>query len=257
MTGADVKRLAHGLFGKQEVPDFDMPFTGTVLPLAEMTEALLKLPDSVLGLYAWNTDPLEGKFSISQKYDYITRATLCGREEAKQIKAEYRTSDPDQLAGLMGLRINEPKVPSDGGRVVFAQYTEPDEVTIFMDAVERAEALMQAEKLGTLLENTDIRRLLLAHELFHAVEYRKRETIYTKTEKVELWKKPFSNQSGILCLGEIAGMAFARELLEMSCSPYVFDIVLMYGYNKEAAAALFEEIMELAAAAAAKGGNEC
>ena len=257
MTGADVKRLARGLFGKQEIPDYNMSFTGDILPLAEMTEALLKLPDSVLGLYAWTADPLEGKFSIAQKYDYIIRAMQCGKEEAMLIRARYGTSDPDELAVLMGLKISEPRLPVGGGRVVFAQYTEPDEVMIFMDAVDRAEALIQEENLGPLLKYTDIRRLLLAHELFHGVEYSKRETIYTKTEKVELWKKPFSNQSGLICLGEIAGMAFAGELLEMSCSPYIFDVVLMYGYNKEAAAVLFEEIMELAAAAEADGGDEC
>lgn len=257
MTGADMKRLAHGLFGKPETPDFEMPFDGELLSLAEMVKAMLELSDQALGLYAWSADPLAGKFSLTQKTDYMTQAIRCGREEAKLIQAEYQTADPDQLAGLLGLKINEPELPVGGGHVIFAQYVEPDEVTIFTDAVRKAEVLIREENLGELLEEVDVRRLLLAHEIFHAIEYRKSESIFTKTEKVELWRKPFSNRSGLIALSEIAGMAFAGELLGISFSPYVFDVILMYGYNKEAAAALFEEIMELAAAAEEAEEMQC
>ena len=41
-------------------------------------------------------------------------------------------------------------------------------------------------------------------------------------------------------------MAFAGEIQGLPFSPYVFDVVLMYCYSKEAAEALYEEIMEAA-----------
>lgn len=44
----------------------------------------------------------------------------------------------------------------------------------------------------------------------------------------------------------MAGMAFAEELLKLPFSPYVLDVLLMYGYHGAAATALFEEIMEIA-----------
>lgn len=43
--------------------------------------------------------------------------------------------------------------------------------------------------------NIAVEDVLLAHELFHVTEYRKKDSIFTQTEKVELWRKPFSNRS--------------------------------------------------------------
>ena len=67
-----------------------------------------------------------------------------------------------------------------------------------MDAVEKAEALATSEGLSDLLGDVKIFDILLAHEIFHAVEFRKENTIYTKTERVELWRKPFSNKSRLV-----------------------------------------------------------
>ena len=88
--------------------------------------------------------------------------------------------------------------------------------------------------------------MLMAHELFHGIEYRNKKQIFTQTEKIELWRRPFSNKSKILCLSEIAAMAFAKRMTGISCSPYVLDVLLMYCYNEEAAEALYEEILEAA-----------
>ena len=57
---------------------------------------------------------------------------------------------------------------------------------------------------------------------------------------------PVSNKSKILCLSEMAAMAFAKRMTGISCSPYVLDVLLMYCYNEEAAIALYEEILEAA-----------
>lgn len=245
MNREGAKRLVQGLLGKQQVPDFGLEEPGRILPLRPMMEDLAKLSETEFGMYAWSREPLEGKFDREQKLQYILEAGRCGREEAALLKEEHNTKDPDVIASKLGLKVFTPDTPSGGGHVIFAQYVEPDEVTIFMDGVERAERLIEDHCLGALLEHADVRSLLLAHEIFHWVEYRKEDFIYTKTEKVELWKPPFSNRSRLVCLGEIAGMAFAGELLGISFSPYVLDVLLMYGYQEDAATALYEEIMEM------------
>lgn len=81
--------------------------------------------------------------------------------------------------------------------VLFAQYVQPDEITIFMDCVEKA-AQLQKKSGCTLLEKETLTKILLAHELFHAVEELHEKEIYTRTEEVELWRKPFSNRSAIV-----------------------------------------------------------
>ena len=239
-------RMVRGLFGRQEMLDLKMGETGKILPVRDMIESLVKLTDEEFSRYAWSREPLEGKFNREQKLDYFLKSGKCGQMEAVLLKDRYKTGSPEFLAGAMGLKVLTPQIPLGGAHVIFAQYEEPDKITVFLEAVERAEILIKENNLSSLLENVDVRSLLLAHEIFHGVEYRKKDTIYTMTEKVELWKQPFSNKSRLICLGEIAGMAFAKEIMGISFSPYVLDVLLMYGYHEEAATALYEEIMEIA-----------
>ena len=103
------------------------------------------------------------------------------------------------------MKVKMPKVPTGGGVVLFAQYVQPDEITIFTDCVDKAAAL--EKQCGCpLLKKERLLEILLAHELFHAVEEQYAGEIFTRTEKIELWRKPFSNRSVISCLdGNNAG----------------------------------------------------
>lgn len=220
--------------------------------LKEMIVDLKALSEEQWGLYAFSRDPIEGKFTREQKAAYTKQAAACGRTEAAFLKEALQHTEPRtaetpgaRAAGYLGLRIQTPEIPNGGGHVIFAQYVEPDEITIFMDGVKKYRSLMEQPEIREILEDTDIYELLLAHELFHGIEYQKRDRIYTRTEKVELWRKPFSNRSGIIALGEIAAMAFAKQWMELSMQPFVYDVVLMWVYEPQAAQSLYEEIMEL------------
>lgn len=248
MGQENASRFVRSIFGRQQMPDMGMEETGNVLPIRLMVEELLKLDDETFGFYAWSREPLERKFDDRQKRDYIQKASDCGREEAVRLKTELGTAKPQEIAQRLGFRVTFPETPNGGGHVIFAQYVEPDEITVFMDSVKKADRVIGEHALGELLFDASVLDLLLAHEIFHGVEFQNRERIFTRTEKVELWRKPFSNRSEIICLSEIAGMAFARELLGLPFSPYLLDVLLMYGYQKEAATALYGEIMEFAAA---------
>lgn len=210
----------------------------------EMAEKLAKIPDGVWGMYAFAREPLEGKFTKEQKYEYIKKANTCGRVWAEKIVEEYRTADPALLAERMGMKVQQKKTPVGGGTVLFAQFVQPDEITIFTDCITKAQKIYQ-ESGCSLLEGEMLFSLLLAHELFHAVEERYAEEIYTRTEKVELWKRPFSNRSSIACLSEIAAMAFAAQLTGIEMSPYMLDVLLVYAYDKNAAWGLYDEVCRL------------
>lgn len=212
----------------------------------EMAEELRTLTEEEWGRYAFSREPLERKFTEEKKSEYIKLAARCGREEAGLLKEAYGGVSQKEILEKEGLILKTPDMPNGGGHVIFAQYEEPDKITIFMDCVKKAEELIQREGLSELFPKGKVFEILLSHELFHALEYKKRKTIFTQTEKIELWRKPFSNRSRIICLGEIAAMSFAGEMQEMRFSPYVLDVLLMYCYNKEAAAELYEEIMETA-----------
>ena len=217
-------RLIDAFSGKGTA--FSMPEYPKV-PFPEMIEKLGALTEEDWGKYAFSREPLEGRFSNEQKMQYTHKANDCGREWAEKIARQYGTRNPGELAEKLGMKVKTPKVPVGGGLVLFAQFVEPDEITIFTDCVEN-------------LTNT-----LLAHELFHAVEEQHVKEIYTRTERVELWRKPFSNKSTISCLSEIAAMAFAGKLLDLKVSPYMLDVLLVYSYDKNAAWGLYDEIMNM------------
>lgn len=212
--------------------------------LSEMVRTLEGFSEKEWGRYAFSREPLEGKFSEAQKEEYTRKANECGRTLAEQIAEEYGTRDTKKLAEKMGMKVKMPKVPVGGGLVLFAQYVEPDEITIFTDCVDKASELV--EECGcSLLKRENLMNVLLAHELFHAVEEKHAKEIYTRTEKVELWRKPFSNKSSISCLSEIAAMAFAAQLLHLTVSPYMLDVLLVYSYDKNAAWGLYDEIVSM------------
>lgn len=212
----------------------------------QMAGELSKIPEAVWGMYAFRREPLEGKFTKEQKYGYIAGANACGKEWAKKIAEKYGTRDPKLLAERMGMNVIKKRTPAGGGIVLFAQFVQPDEITIFTDCVSKVQSIYR-ECGCPLLESEKLISVLLAHELFHAVEERYAKEIYTRTEKVELWRRPFSNRSGIVCLSEIAAMAFAAQLTELEVSPYMLDILLVYAYDKNAAWGLHDEVCSLRA----------
>ena len=214
--------------------------------IREMMKELTGLTDLQWGGYAFYHEPLERKFTPEQKENYTRLANKCGEEEAESLLSEYPEKSIGEIAGELGFTVKTPDTPTGGRHVLFAQYVEPKEITVFMDCIEKAEKLINKEKLQSFFPAADLKDVLMAHELFHGIEYRKRKQIFTQTEKLELWRRPFSNKSKILCLSEMAAMAFAKRMTGISCSPYVLDVLLMYCYNEEAAIALYEEILEAA-----------
>ena len=214
--------------------------------IREMMKELTGLTDLQWGGYAFYHEPLERKFTPEQKENYIRLANKCGEEEAESLLSEYSEKSIEEIARELGFTVKIPDTPAGGGHVLFAQYVEPKEITVFMDCIEKAEKLIKKETLQSFFLAADLKDVLMAHELFHGIEYRKRKQIFTQTEKIELWRRPFSNKSKILCLSEMAAMAFAKRMTGISCSPYVLDVLLMYCYNEEAAIALYEEILEAA-----------
>jgi hypothetical protein len=68
--------------------------------------------------------------------------------------------------------------------------------------------------------------------------------IYTRTEKILLWKFfGFKNYSVIRTLGEIGAMAFTKELMGLSYSPFIFDILLYYCYDPASAEKIYQDVL--------------
>lgn len=69
--------------------------------------------------------------------------------------------------------------------------------------------------------------------------------LYVNTLRIKLWKLgPYTHTSSLVCAGEIAGMAFAKRILNLSFSPNVLDVLLLYPHNKELSSQLYKQIMD-------------
>lgn len=242
-----LKPVTDGLFGKQRMRTYERPHFA-VRPIGDMLEDLAEIPPEEWVTYAFSREPLNGKFKEEQRREWMKKSLECGREYAKKVCREYKSSDPKILADAMGMDISYPEFPDKTDRVLFAEYRVPDKICIYMDGVKKAEKLFEIPEVSRVLsENLDVGRLLLSHELFHCVEERYKREIFTQTERVRLWSLGvFHNDSNVIAFSEIAAMGFAQEIMGISYSPYLMDVFLVYGYSPEEASGLYEEMMEYA-----------
>lgn len=247
-----VKRLIGALLGEPKAPLAALPKMRSGIPeLSEMLVNLAGLPDEAYGKYAFSREILRGKIDDNARSELTLQANECGREYAGRMLAAHglvkgEPKAADKLAAALGMKVLYPRVPTGTDHVTFAQFEAPDKISIFQDGLDKAAELLKDDKVRHVLGDIEIREILLAHELFHCVEEAFHKEIFTRTYKIELWAPwPLHNRSTVRCLGEIAGMAFARELLGLSYSPFVLDVFLIYGYDPVPAGCLYLEIMEL------------
>lgn len=241
------KRLLEAFLGKSVMVPAAFPKPDKVYELKDMIEDLIRIPDPVWGRYVFSRDPLRGKFSEERKDELAVQAAFCGRAAAEEIICQYGKQKASQLAKLLQLKVDYPIQPQGESHVTFAQYTGPDQISIFRHSLEKAEDLLKDTAINALMQSINIREVLLGHELYHYVEEKNAETIFSRTEKVDLWTiKPFKNRSTIRSLGEIAAMGFTQTLCDLPYSPFILDVFLIYGYTKEAASSLYQEIIDLA-----------
>lgn len=246
------KRLISALLGEPKAPLAALPEMPEGIPeLPKMLVNLAGLSDEVYGKYAFSREILRGKIDNTARSELTLQANECGREYAGRVLATLGLvkGEPkiaDKLAAALGMKVLNPRVPTGTDHVTFAQFEAPDKISVFQDGLDKAAELLKNDEVRHVLGDIEIREILLAHELFHCVEEAFHKEIFTRTYKIELWAPwPLHNRSTVRCLGEIAGMAFARELLGLSYSPFVLDVFLVYGYHPVSAGCLYQEIMEL------------
>lgn len=208
--------------------------------IRNIIENLLTIKEEEFAYYSLSYDTLYHKFNHKQKFYYIKNSIECGKEEAYKLKKTYKNIN--DILDSFNLKIEKVDTFIEyNGNLIFAQYISPDNIKISMDCINKADKIIKEYKLEPYFFDTSLINLLLAHELFHKIEYSKRKTIYTQTEKIQLWIKPFSNKSKIMQLSEIAAMSFVKNILDLKYSPYLMDYLFIYCYNKDMCFKLYDD----------------
>jgi len=218
------------------------------LSLVEMIQNLLQVDDEAWGLYAFSRDILKERIPEDKKLEMIRKSMSCGREYAQRMIHEYGSSDVHTIAEKLNIKIVYQDALLTGKRILFASYTPPDEIGIMTEPVNRAIELIVKDEsvLVDYFQKYSIINTILGHEIFHYVEDQFEQEIYTRTEKILLWNfLGFKNHSTIRALGEIAAMAFTKELNGLKYSPFILDILLYYSYDSVSAEKIYRDVLEM------------
>lgn len=210
--------------------------------IKKLIESLRNIDKHIWGLYTFKRDPLNNKISNKEKIEMIDLANECGCQEAKILREKFGEKSCREYAKDLGLILSGTENGNSGDYILFAKFNAPDKISICMDNVKKAEEIVKKENLNLLIDGVEIQDVLIAHEMFHFIEGKHKE-IYTRTKKIKLWELgPIKYNSGLVALGEIAAMAFAKELLQLTYYPNLFDILLLFPYDKNEAKMLYNEV---------------
>lgn len=211
--------------------------------IQEWAADLLTLSDLDWCRYAFNRDPLVGRISPAQQEEFSRNAMECGLRLAQDLFSEYGDLSPEALARQLGLNLSFRSGENSAGTTLFATFEEPDSITINAGNAEATDQLILEEGLEPVTGAIKTAQLLIAHELYHYLEL-SRPNIYTAQKLITLWKiGPLVNLSRIPCLEEIGAMAFARELVGLKCSAYLFDVLMLYPQNPQRARETYDQFI--------------
>ena len=113
---------------------------------------------------------------------------------------------------------------------------------LFKDNIGKAQALLTKSKVKLFSHSFD--DIVLAHEIFHYIEEIKPD-LYSNTKKIDLWSlgKFYTHTSTLIAPGEISGMAFCRELLQLDTDPNILDYVFLAAFNFDMATQMYENLI--------------
>ncbi|GAB2024924.1 hypothetical protein OfM1_09950 [Lactovum odontotermitis] len=215
--------------------------------LKQIVQTLKTFDDLTFGEYQFRRDALQKKVTSSERQRLIAEALQCGKDKAREIAHQFAGKTPSEITEALGITVKEKLTDSVKGYILLARYTDNSgtgEITLMADALEKLDSREAHEALGLKLETT--KNIILSHEIFHHLESQD-SNIFTQTTTVNLWKI-FGHQqkSHLRSLSEIAAMSFSWNLLQLTYSPQILEIVTAYQTNQEFGLQLYDELVEIA-----------
>lgn len=211
--------------------------------MKEKIEYLMKLSDKEFGYYIFSHDPIRDKVDAKLKEEIIEKSLECGREVARGLKRKYGFKDIVEYLKVLDLELCKKDTNSGLEYIYFGTYQKPNKITIYTGNIKLGTDLIEEWDL-VALKNVELEDIVIAHEIFHHFQEHD-ENLYINTNKIILWSiGKFKYKSRLVAQDEIAGMAFAKELLNLDFSPNILDVLLLYPHNKDLAIEIYENIID-------------
>lgn len=213
--------------------------------IREYVERLGLLSESDWCCYAFAREPLSGRLKADEKLEHYRKAVECGRALAASLKEKHGEKTASQYLKMEGVSVHLDDLELDSSFMTFARIDFPSDVTLYVKNAEATDRLIRENDLVSMVGSVPTSEVLLAHELCHFYENRMPD-LYIHQKHVLLFKLGrWENRSRILCLSEIAAMAYARELTGLLCSPYIYDVMMTYACNPQRAKQLYDGIIRV------------
>lgn len=210
--------------------------------MKEKIEYLMKLSDKEFGYYIFSHDPIQNKVDEKLKEEIIEKSLECGREVAEGLKIKYGFKNIVEYLKVLDLELCTKDTNSGLEYIYFGTYQKPNKITIYTDNIKLGTDLIEEWDL-VRLKNVELEDIVIAHEIFHHFQEHDK-SLYINTNRITLWSiGKFKYRSRLVAQYEIAGMAFAKELLELDFSPNVLDVLLLYPHDKDLAIEIYENII--------------
>jgi hypothetical protein len=205
---------------------------------------LLDISDETFAKYILKQDMLYNKVNQKELLSLIRRAMNCGKEVAKQIKKDYNVKKVDDYLASMNIQVEEKNEEGISNFICFGAYTPPNKITVYNTNTKKAQSIIGDKNFPELV-GTPFVDVIKAHELFHHIEVND-ETLFVNKYKIPLWKVfGYIHKSRLTALSEIAGMSFAKELLQLEYNPTALNVILLYPYHPEEALLIYREIISI------------
>lgn len=202
-------------------------------------------PEEVWISYAKAREPLTRLVSLEDYTSHFHAARKCGMDLAHLARRRWDGLSCEEMAQQLGVRVQRLPMPEGEGMLTFAMFHEPDLIQVFTDNAEATELLLRESGGTEFLGEVDICEMLLAHELFHAMQLQHPE-LYVNKKHIRLWKiGPFERYSALLSLEEIAAMAFAETLLGLDHTPYMYDVLMLLPQATMEARKLYDRLQQI------------
>lgn len=214
-----------------------------VVPLAQALRDVCSLRWEDWTDYAFAREPLNGRLNDELRAELMEGARACGDTWARFCEERFGSADPHDIAKGLGVSIFLNEKPHSQDRIVFAEFVEPDRIYVYADALDKAQTLLDDSEVRETLGPVSPQSILLAHEVFHAVELAGKERVWSRYHKVDVGFGFLHSRVHLAVLDELAAMGFAQALLGLTYSPYVMDVFLTYCYSPVAGSSLYHEVM--------------
>ena len=211
--------------------------------LAEWGPRLLALDEDAVRRAAFQDEPLRGRLSEAMKRDLYAGAAAEGIARAAALRqADGSVLSLDEAAARWGVQVQDSHGSAAAGLGLFAVFHEPDRIEIDEANAADTDAALRNAGLYDRLGAVPTRDILLAHELYHFLEFRDGAD-FTARKHLTLWRLgPFVYRSSVPSLQEIAAMAFAGQVTGLRCSPWLYNVFMLAPHNPQRAVMLAESM---------------